>query len=103
MAELEPWMAAIQPDQLPHPWQAVARTLGVEIVLRLSAMFGGTTLYVPKLDRLVLSLRDEQIRREFDGGNYRTLAARYNLTESRVRSIVNGGLKKRLPQGDLFN
>ena len=76
--------------------------------------FGGTTIYIPKAESLEhrdlsylgnvsLSLKDQvrlkieemeekEIREEFDGGNYRELAAKYGLTERWVRFILFGKL-----------
>jgi Mor family transcriptional regulator len=46
-------------------------------------------LYLPKLDALIRKIRDEKIRNEFNGGNYRELAIKYKLTEVWVRQIVD--------------
>ncbi len=38
--------------------------------------------------------RDEQIREEFDGYNFKELAGRYGLTEVRIRSIVSDKMRE---------
>lgn len=49
----------------------------------------GTTLYIPKLDRIVSPARDRLLAREFNGGNYAELAKKYDLTEVWVRQTIN--------------
>lgn len=70
--------------------KALAQTIGIEAYIRLVKMYGGTSVYVFKQDSLTKSLRDERIKQEFNGRNYSYLAKKYNLTQQRVRDIVNG-------------
>ena len=60
--------------------------------LKCFRAFGGTTIYIPKAESLERAARDQKIREEFDGGNYRELAAKYGLTERWVRFILFGKL-----------
>ena len=55
---------------------------------------GNTLIEVLKgyLKSLERAARDQKIREEFDGGNYRELAAKYGLTERWVRFILFGKL-----------
>jgi Mor family transcriptional regulator len=45
-------------------------------------------IYVHKRDSFVRAARNEEIRRKFDGTNYRRLAIEHNLSEAAVRYIV---------------
>lgn len=85
---VEPWMCELTIDDIPEAWRQVAEAIGVESFLRLAATVGGCSFYVPKLERLTSPVRDERIRAEFDGGNHRQLAIRYNLSEQRIRDIL---------------
>lgn len=71
--------APVYPDAVPN----VARTC----VSLMIEEFGGEQVYVKKQDPLIAS-RDETIRQEFDGRNFRELAHKHRLTERRVRDIV---------------
>ena len=73
----------------------LAELIGMEAFIRLVGVYGGTSsLYVPKAEQLVLPVRDELIRREFDGGNSTQLARKWGLTERYIREIVKEKLKE---------
>lgn len=98
-------MLEVQADDLkglPEPLQEVLRLTGLEGFVELCYLMSGTTLYIPKLDRVVGPARDRLITREFNGGNYAALAKKYDLTEVWVRQTINKeNCKKR--QLSLFN
>ena len=75
-------------DNLPEDFQMMAETLSIEVALKMSKCFGGMRLYIPKIEGLLRSDRDEQIRKEFNGTNHRPLARKYKLSETRIRFIV---------------
>lgn len=52
--------------------------------------FGGCALYIPQKDGIERTVRNEQIRAEFEGGaSVRELAQKYHLTTVTIRHIVN--------------
>lgn len=91
--------AEITTECLPENYQEIARIAGVDAAVKLSQYLGGSRFYYPKIDSLIRKKRDERIRREFDGANHRELARRYDLTETRIRDIVQ---RKTPQQIDLF-
>ena len=67
----------------------IAEIIGVEAYLKLTRVFGGTTIYIAKAEEIIKRAdRDRQIREEFDGSNYAQLAVKYGLTEVWIRKIV---------------
>ncbi len=86
----EQWLEEISPDQLPEPFKSMVNDCQVPIkyVIVLARHFGGGMVYFPKLDKALIRIRDEKIRKEFNGHNYRDLARKYGITESWVREIV---------------
>ena len=64
--------------------------VGYANAVKLVAYFGGTAIYIPKIDRAFRTLRDRRIAREFDGFNHKQLARRYGVSESTIRLIVGG-------------
>lgn len=68
--------------------QDVADILGVEAAKKLLVMFSGGTLYVPKVESVVRSIRDRRIYQAFNGENFRALALSYQLTTRQIRVIV---------------
>lgn len=83
------WLKQVQPDDLPEVYQEMAQVIGVEATVHLAQTFAGTSVYFPKLERALLSLRNQVIRREFDGANIKALSRRWNLSARHLRHIVN--------------
>ncbi|MCB2188173.1 MAG: hypothetical protein KQJ78_17275 [Deltaproteobacteria bacterium] len=83
------WMSNITTQDLPEVYQEMAAVIGVEPTMQLARLFHGNSVYFPKLDRSLLSLRNQAIRREFNGANIKELARRWGLSARHVRAIVN--------------
>ena len=83
-------LRAIRLEDIPEEYRDIAEDLGLPVFLRLTALCGGQDLYIPKLESLERSGRDREIRARFDGGNYRSLAAQFRLSERQIRKIING-------------
>lgn len=64
---------------------------------------GGQSLYLAKGVAIHFSERDRELCAAFRGNNYRELARRYDLTEMRVRQIVDAWQRERFArrQGSL--
>ncbi len=76
-------------EELSEEQRQIAETIGPEAYLKLTRRYGGTLIYVAKVEEnWQRRKRDEQIREEFDGSNYTQLAVRYGLTETWIRNIV---------------
>ena len=78
----------IKYEELSDEQKNLVDCIGAEAFIKLVTCYGGTTLYVPKADSLARSKRDEAIRAEFDGYNYRELCRKYKLSERTIRSIT---------------
>lgn len=77
-------------DDLRDEQKRIADIIGIESYLKLSNALGGTTVYIAKVSEIVeRKNRDERIRREFTGWNYKELALKYGLTETWIRNIVS--------------
>ena len=50
--------------------------------------YGGLSIYIAKADSVIRSARDEKIRRDFNGYNFKFLVNKYNLSERTIRSIT---------------
>lgn len=78
----------IKSEELKEQHREVAQLIGVENLIRLSENYGGTTLYIPKVDDLLKNSRHAAILREFDGTNIRYLARKYHVSERTVYRLV---------------
>lgn len=75
-------------EQLDDDQKTLAGLIGMEAFRNLVRSFNGTSIYIPKIESLEKAVRDELIKEEFDGRNYRELALKYGLTETWIRNIV---------------
>ena len=66
----------------------ILELIGPEAYAKLVEVYGGTVVYIQKKDSFVRFARNEEIRRRFDGSNYKRLALEHNLSEVAVRQIV---------------
>lgn len=83
----------------------IAAVIGVDAFLKLCEHYGGSNLYIPKRESVIRYVRDTEIKKEFDGGNYKKLARKYSLSESYVRKIVANSDARYLvhKQTDIFD
>lgn len=87
---------------LPELLQTLAGAIGLANVLELCRIFGGTSLYVPKLDSVALPAKKRLVRKRFTGNNHRELAKQFALSERAVYDIVMED-RARKSQLNLFN
>lgn len=78
----------VEMESLDEDQKKIAELVGMEGFRNLIRTFGGTSIYIPKVESLEKTVRDQRIREEFDGSNYKELAMKYGLTETWIRSIV---------------
>ena len=57
-------------DDLDGENRELAELVGMEAFIKLVEVYGGTgKLYVPQADKVLIPVRDEKIREEYDGTN----------------------------------
>ena len=87
----------IQLDDLPDEYREVAERIGLKAALDLVDGFAGCQLYVPKLDTLSRQLIYRRMYDDFRAcGNYKRVAVKYGLSESRTRQIVRAERRRRM-------
>lgn len=63
---------------------------GLDVTMDIIDYCGGGMLYFPSKRSVVRCARNRVIRKEFNGGNFRELARRFEISEMQVRNIVKG-------------
>lgn len=86
---MEKWIKDLTPDMLPSPYNEYLEVLGAENLYLLSKTYGGTRLYIPKLDSLLKEPKIKMIKQEYNGYNIQKLALKYGLCERTIRYIVS--------------
>jgi Mor family transcriptional regulator len=97
----------IQLEDLPEEYRDVARLIGMPAAMALVEGFAGCQLYVPKLETLARKLTYRHMYDDFQScGNYKRVAVKHGLSESRTRQIINDERRRRFAvketQGELF-
>lgn len=86
------WINELKPEELPEPYCTIMTNVGIENTLKIIELYQGTGVYFPKVESMLNKIRDRNIRREFNGGNYKELAIKYGLTERWIREIVHANM-----------
>ena len=65
-----------------------AELIGIEHLIQLSRVFGGTSIYIPKEEELLKGLKYDKIAKEFTEKNAKELARKYHLSERTIYRIA---------------
>ncbi|MBU5312236.1 hypothetical protein KQI38_09370 [Tissierella carlieri] len=84
---MEELLNLISENELPEPYSDIVHRIGIQNVIELAKMFGGSRVYFPKIESTTRPQRDEKIKSEYNQYNVRELARKYNLSENRVLQI----------------
>lgn len=84
------------PGQLPELAEAVEEEfpgMGVAVTLAVAQRFGGTAFYVHGVDKILLQMRDDAIRAEFDDKENklsgRQLCLKWGISMSTLKRILS--------------
>ena len=66
---MEKWTDRLTIDMIPEQYRQLAEITGIQPLLTLAAQYGGSNLYIPKVDALTRTARDRLIREKFTGYN----------------------------------
>ena len=80
-------------SDLPPQFENIAMKIGIDITKVLFEEFGGTSVYFPTEKMIYKEARDREILSQYNGFNHKELAARYNMSESYIRAIINRNKK----------
>lgn len=75
--------------QLEGEQRELAEIIGLESYKKLVEWCGGSAVYIKKSDTLTRNQRNDEIRKDFNGRNYREISRKYNLSESSIRKILS--------------
>ena len=106
---MEKWTDRLTIDMIPEQYRQLAEITGIQPLLTLgvpafdrnmdpnwrmkgplltlAAQYGGSNLYIPKVDALTRTARDRLIREKFTGYNAEQLAQEFDLTVRWVQEI----------------
>ena len=76
-------------SDLPPQFENIAIELGIDKIKALFKEFGGTSVYFPTEKMIYKEARVREIISQYNGFNHKELAAKYNMSESYIRAIIN--------------
>lgn len=88
------FLGLLNAGEVTAPIEALART-ALEQVRTLGFQLGGSQPYIPRGTHLARAEAAEAICREFRGKNHGELAAKYGISESRVRGVLSEAKQRR--------
>lgn len=78
---------------LPESFKYIAELIGLEKAIVIVKNFGGSTIYIPKIDCCDRHNRNTKIVEDYRLGlTYSQLSIKYNLTSVSVRNIISASL-----------
>ncbi len=81
-------------DDLQEQHKDIAEAVGITGLIRLTDVFGGSSIYIPQKKELVKNRVYGMIIEEYDGTNIKELAVRYHVCESTIYNIVRDKIVK---------
>lgn len=81
----------------------LAEAIGIEAYLKLAKIYGGTTIYVARLNYLETLERNRNIIKEYTGYNQKYICAKYKISDRTLRQILENHLKNPPGQLSLFD
>jgi Mor family transcriptional regulator len=80
---------AFSPDDLcDEDQRAICEIVGTDKFLAIVALFGGSNVYIPKLQSLSLEKRNEAIRAKYNGHNLKQLKREFGLCNVTIRKVL---------------
>ena len=86
-------MKKSEDEILPGSYKYIAELIGPEKAFVILKHFGGSTIYIPKIDSYTRHTRNLEILEGYKSGlTYKQLASQYGLTCVTIRTIISSCL-----------
>ena len=84
----------IKLTDLKEQHRQYAEIIGVENLISLAKVYGGTNIYIPQMSELLKNQKYSLIIKDYTGGNIKELARKYNVSERTVYRLVRDIIKE---------
>lgn len=74
-------------DDIPDNLHAMVDAIGMENFLEVSKFYGGSNIYIPVHNKVVMGERNSEIAREYNGRNIDNLRLRYGISTQQIKKI----------------
>lgn len=79
-------------EDVPESYKELAEILGMDAFKRLVMNYGGTEVYIPVDKSITRNIRNNILRRTFNG-DYKQSAKTYRMSQAQVRKIIKNKSK----------
>lgn len=77
-----------RPEDIGDRYRVIVDIVGIRKFVELSNYARGDELYFPKMESVIAPARNRRIKKEFNGGNDKELAEKYNLTIKQIWNVL---------------
>lgn len=81
-------MMEIIKEDIPYNLESMVEIIGVDNFLKITKLYGGTSIYIPVHRKMVMSDRNRRIVEEYNGKNLDRLRVRYGLTKQQLKYVL---------------
>ena len=85
---MEGKMMEIIKEDIPYNLESMVEIIGVDNFLKITKLYGGTSIYIPVHRKMVMSDRNRRIVEEYNGKNLDRLRVRYGLTKQQLKYVL---------------
>lgn len=75
-------------DDIPDNLHAMVDAIGMENFLEVSKLYGGSNIYIPVHNKVVMGERNREIAREYNGRNIDNLRLRYGISTQQIKRLL---------------
>lgn len=75
-------------NELPKEQKSIAELIGLDEYKKLVEDYGGTSIYIYNTETLLRCNRNAEIKKRFNGYNFKELALMFGLSERSIRMII---------------
>lgn len=77
-------------------YQEIVEEIGVENFIKLMNKFGGSTIYIPKLNSAYSNEIKSYVISQYNGYNKKKLANKFGLSEKTIQNIISENIKNKI-------
>lgn len=75
-------------EYIPYNLHTMADLVGVENILQICKMYGGSSIYIPVYSKMIMGDRNRRMVRDYNGKNIDRLRVRYDLSKEQVKYVL---------------
>lgn len=76
-------------DDIPYNLHAMVEIVGEEKFLEIARLYGGSNLYIPVYNKVIMKERNREIAKEFNGKNLDILRLRYGMSTQQIKRLLS--------------